>query len=173
MNDEFGFLKDVTNFCNHRPLLLLGLSITKGRVIECGSGYGSTPYLSRYCEANGREFKSYESNPDWAVKTGSRFVNFWKDEFIYQQCGLAFIDHAPGENRHVAVKKFMDLADVIVCHDTELNGAGDYKYEPVFDLFRYKIHFNRTGGGAGASMISNKIDLSVYKGYKIGEFEIE
>ena len=173
MNDQFGFLQDVTNFCNHRPLLLLALELTQGKVIEFGSGNGSTPYLSRYCEASNREFKSYESNIEWAVKMGSTYVKDWEDEKLYQSCGLFFCDHAPGEDRHIAVRRFFVKADIIVCHDSELGGAGDYKFEPVFKLAKYQLHFNRTGGGAGASMISNKIDLSKYKGTKIGNFEIE
>jgi hypothetical protein len=47
--DNFGFLKDIGgNWDNHRPLLLLGLALTDGLVIEFGSGEGSTNRLRNY-----------------------------------------------------------------------------------------------------------------------------
>lgn len=171
-NDEFGFLQNLSNWNNHRPALLLALFITNGDVYEFGSGDGSTPYLRNYCKANKRHFQSFDSNEQWALKCGSIHVSDW-DELDLWSCAVAFVDLAPGEYRHIMIKRLIDYAEIIVVHDSELGGAGDYKLEPVFNLFKYQLHYNRTGGGAGASMLSNTIDVSKYAGMKLGEFQFD
>lgn len=173
MTDQFKFLEGVSNWCNHRPLLLLGLHLTQGRVSEYGSGDGSTPYLRKYCEANNRIFFSYDNNMEWTEKCGSTFIPDWERADIWHTCGLAFIDHAPGEDRHLAVKRMMNKADIIICHDSERGGAGDYKFELVFPHFKYHLHYNLYGGGAGASMVSNKIDITKYCGTDFHGFKFD
>lgn len=174
-DEPYGFLKTESNWDSHRPFLLLALRITEGWVTELGSGEGSTPYLRKYCEDHKRTFNSYEANQDWAAKMGSYYVLDWAaTAYIWQQpCGLLFIDESPGEHRAKSIHAMADRADVIVIHDTELNGAGDYKFEPLWSLFKYVIHYNRTGGGAGATMVSNKIDLNRFKGCEFGGRVIE
>lgn len=165
--DTYGFLKDIeTNYETHRPLLWLGLNLSGGIVTEMGAGEGSTPYLRKYCQSANRLLYSFDSNREWASKMDVMYEPRWNmDGAAWQRpCGLLFIDHAPGEHRKDALWFMKDRADIIVIHDTELNGGGAYGFEPVLPMFKYVIHFNRTGGGAGASMVSNKIDISVYKG---------
>lgn len=175
-SDTHGFLRNVTgNWNNHLPLLLLGLSLTRGDVYEFGAGDGSTNYLRSYCKANDRHFQSYENNKEWAEKCGSIYVEDWNNEMLFWSAGLVFIDHAPGEQR---VKTIAELAsrnetDIIVIHDTEEGGAGDYKFETIWHLFRYRLNFNRLGGGAGATAVSNKIDLNVFRGLSLGSFKFD
>ena len=164
-NEANGWLDSIDSYSNHRPMLMLALSLTKGRVIEMGSGFGSTPYLTSYCYATSREFLSFDYNMEWANKTGSAWVQDWDKDLRWQKpCGLLFVDHSPGEHRHVAIKMMMDKADVICVHDSEIGGAGDYKLEKVRPLFKYELGFNIHQGGAGCTLLSNKVDVSKFKG---------
>lgn len=97
----------------------------------------------------------------------------WDKAAIWQPCGLLFIDHAPGEHRWKAIQKMADSAEVIVFHDSEIGGAGNYMYDKIYSLFKYQLHYNRHCGGAGASMVSNKIDVSVFKGLKLGNIQFD
>lgn len=173
-SDVHGFLKGVGgNWDNHRPLLLLGLKLTTGLVIEFGSGEGSTPFLRSYCQEYERVFESWESNKEWAAKTGSNYTSSWELPSVYRKCGLFFCDHAPGEHRHIAVKVMAHFADIIVIHDTEEGGAGDYKFEKIWHLFKYRLNYNKNGGGAGATAVSNTIDLNRFRGLSLGQYTFD
>lgn len=174
--DIYGFLlKSESNYDTHKPLLWLALNLLSpiGDVVEFGSGLGSTPYLRKYCTYASRYFNSYDNNKEWCEKTGSQFVDDWDTAAIWQPCGLLFIDHAPGEHRWKAIAAMADKADIIVFHDSEIGGAGNYQYNRIYPLFKYQLHYNRHGGGAGASMVSNKIDVSKFKGLKLGQFQFD
>lgn len=173
IDDNFGFLQTTGNWDNHRPLLLLGLFLTNGYVVEFGSGEGSTKLLREYCAVHQRAFSTYENNEEWAEKTGSVYVKDWGGADVWAPCGLLFIDHAPGEHRKVAIEHMMDRADIIVVHDTEQGGAGDYGFEPVFAKFKYRLNYNMTGGGAGATMVSNKIDVNRFRGLSLGPYTFD
>jgi hypothetical protein len=175
-NDQHGFLNAVTgNWNNHLPMLLLGLHLTEGLVIELGSGEGSTPFLKAYCEANKREFRSYDNNKDWCAKTGAEYVEDWEPiifELSRIHRGLVFIDHAPGERRFKDAIRMLG-ADIIVMHDTEEGGAGDYHWEVVWPNFRFRLNYNKSGGGAGATAVSNTIDLNRYRGLSLGPYTFD
>jgi hypothetical protein len=176
--DVYGFLhKSESNWDTHRPLLWLGINLTEGPIIEMGSGYGSTPLLRKHCAHDDREFLSFDSNKEWAEKMNSCWIP--PSNWMYYEsswgapCGLLFVDHAPGEHRWQAISKASDKADIIVFHDSEIGGAGNYQYDRILPLFQYQLHYNRHGGGAGASMVSNKIDVSKFKGLKLGQFQFD
>lgn len=163
-----------SNYDTHRPLVLLGLELSEGLVIEMGSGDSSTPMIRKYCQMANRPFRSFDSNKGWADKIGSQYVENWDSEPAWQQsCGLLFVDHAPGGHRWKAIAAMVDKADIIVYHDSEVGGAGDYQYKRIEPLFKYSLHYNRYGGGAGCSMVSNKIDVSLYRGLNLGEFKFD
>lgn len=166
------FLEGIDNWSNHRILLLLALNLTGGDVYELGAGDGSTPYLRKYCEATGRRFRSFESHEVWALKCGSEFVKNWDDDMLYWPCSVAFVDHAPGEHRHIAVKRLAEFADIIVIHDSEEAATG-YMLSKIWHLFKYRLNYNRLGGGAGATAVSNKIDLNRFRGLKLGQFQFD
>jgi hypothetical protein len=180
-NDKFGFLNVTGNWDNHRPLLYLSLELTKDfangaertDVVELGSGEGSTATLREYCGRNSRYFNSYDNNKDWAEKTNSQYVEDWDSAPIWQPCGLLFVDHAPGHHRHAAIARMADKADIIVVHDSEEQGGGDYKLDRIWPLFKYRLNYNKTGGGAGATALSNKIDLHQFAGHSLGGFKFE
>jgi hypothetical protein len=174
--DNFGFLNTTGNWDNHRPLLLLGLSMTSGAVLELGSGEGSTPLLRKACEESNRPFLSYDNNPDWCEKTGSIIALDW-DTLVTllakKHHGLIFIDHAPGERRHLDAIALANAADVLVLHDTEEGGAGNYMWGKAWPHFKYRLNYNKTGGGAGATMVSNKIDVNRFRGLSLGQFTFD
>lgn len=176
------FLGAVTgNWNNHIPLLLLGLQIS-GRaatgfdVLELGSGEGSTPLLRQYCQDQHLNFQSYDNNADWCKKTGATIALDW-DVLVTilskKHHGLIFIDHAPGERRHLDAIALANAADIIVIHDTEEGGAGNYQFHKIWHLFKYRLNLNKTGGGAGATAVSNKIDLNQFRGLSLGAYTFD
>lgn len=177
IQDELGFLKGIkNNWENHRPLLLLALYLTHGRVVELGSGDGSSPYLRDYCKYYARKFSSFDNNEEWCKKTGATFTIDWNAVIGGLQesnCSVIFIDHAPGERRSTDTIELRDHADILVLHDTEEGGAGDYKWDKAWPYFKYRLNYNRLGGGAGATAVSNTIDLNRFRGLSLGQFTFD
>ena len=168
--NRMSFLKEMSGDNNHRLLLWDALKATKGNVVEYGSGWGSTSYLSKYCKDAKRTFLSYDNGKDWAAKHGSTFVpnNDWGS--INPTGGVVLIDHAPGERRWEDIQKLKDSFEIIVLHDSEPVGAGDYKYEKIWHLFKYRVDVKTEG--AWASMVSNTIDVTQFKGNSFGKYTI-
>lgn len=165
MNLKDKFLTPSSDWDSHLPMLWLGLTLTKGRVTELGSGEGSTSLLRQYCQYESRPFFSFDSNKDWAEKTMSRFVPDWDNVELWKEpCELLFVDEAPGEHRIKAISEMVNKVDVIVIHDTEEVGAGDYGYKNIWPLFKFRLNYNRLGPGAGCSIVSNKVDVEQYVG---------
>jgi hypothetical protein len=151
------FLEGVNNDTDHRILLWEAMLLTKGKVVEFGSGHGSTPFLREACKD--REFESYEHNPEWAKLTGATLVKDarWEDLNI-ADADVLFIDHAPGERRQHDLVKYALGAKIIVVHDTE-TGQADHGYQvrKHFPKFKYCVEVKTNG--AWATMCSNFIDL--------------
>lgn len=160
------FLKDIDNFSNHRYLLWEALEKTKGIVVEMGMGYGSTPFLHRYCEDNERGLFSYENNLEWFRLFESLeskwhsliFVDSY-DWVIKYHPGpsILFIDNAPGERRKIDLERFAGNAAIIVCHDTEPAADHGYQMRPILERFKYRKEYQ--SDGAWATMVSNFIEL--------------
>lgn len=163
------FLTGMDNACNHRVLLWEALRLTNGDVIELGSGHGSTPFLRRFCELSQREFYSYENNAVWAEMTGSTLVEKW-DDVPFIDCGVLFIDHAPGERRKEDIIRHGDCAEIIVLHDTEPAADHGYQMRQHFPKFKYKVELKTAG--AWATALSNTIDLSPLIGVTHNEYII-
>lgn len=168
------FLFQISNWDNHRPLLWLALQETEGDVLELGCGQGSTPFLKKYCEKNKRNFFSYDSGLDWANQFGSIYCRDWNNFDWSHKYDVAFIDHAPGEHRKLALKLLKNKAKIIVIHDSEPKGhnSSDYQVRELFDQFKYVIDLKSKKPGAWASMLSNIIDLDKFKNQKIGGFTL-
>lgn len=177
-SDQYGFLNTSGNWDNHRPLLLLALSLTDHDVYELGSGDGSTPHLRQYCDNNNRRFYSFDNNKDWCDKTGAYHVDDWGSVLRLIQdrvtkIGVIFIDHAPGERRVEDAIRLANDAQILVMHDTEEGGAGDYKWDKAWPHFKYRLNFNKDGGGAGATAVSNTIDLNRFRGLSLGPYTFD
>lgn len=149
------FLKDVSGWCNHRPLLWWALEATRGSsfpVLEMGCGEGSTPYLRDYCQKNERPFLSYDSDAGWAQRFGAAHVESW-DGVVSGGYSVVLVDHAPGERRHVDIALLADRADYVVIHDSEPAATG-YMLDRIWGLFASRR--NLVTGGAWASIVSQK-----------------
>jgi hypothetical protein len=169
------FLKDIDTWCNHRVLLYEALELTKDSpygVCEFGAGHGSTPFLRQYCKDANRTFVSYENDKEWADKVGSTFIDNFLTADIYTQYSVVLVDFAPGESRHEAVAILKDLARIIVIHDSEEGGSGNYMYSKIYPLFKYRKDYNITEGGAGATMLSNYIDFNPQKDANDGNVNV-
>ena|ERR1700760_152961 len=166
------FLKEVSGWNNHLPLLWLALEETKGSVlpvIEFGSGMGSTPYLRQYCQEAGREFNTYDGHKEWAEQMNSTLVTDWGTADIYKDSSVILVDNAPGEIRHEIMAIMKNRALIVVVHDSEAEATG-YMLDKVWPLYKYRV--NLTGGNTWASAVSNTIDLSIFEGQQFGEYKV-
>lgn len=171
--DDYGFLEVQGNWDNHKPLLYLAIFLSNpaSDVVEFGSGLGSTVVLRNWCASHNRRFASFDSDKLWAEKTGALWVKSWDEVSPIVPVGLLFLDHAPGERRQVDLARWANFAEVIVCHDTEIGGAGAYGWD--FSPFPYQLHLNRYGGGAGASLLSKTIEVDRFSGMELGKFKFD
>jgi len=177
MNKEQFLEGVISNDLNHRICLWGALILTEGKVVEFGSGHGSTPYLRQFCMDEGRQFESYDNNQSWCEQTGAWLVADWEALKI-ENIDVLFIDHAPGERRKFDLVKYKGIAKIIVIHDTEPTGAGDYRVRELFSQFKYKrevksINHAETQAGCWATILSNHIDLSILIGEGNETFKIE
>ena len=124
---------------SHRELLYLALENTDGFVIELGSGFGSTPLLQDYCREKNRDFITYETNKEWAEKTGSVHTETYFKEL--GKIGLLFIDCAPGEIRKDLIEFYKEDAVVIMSHDTQNSAIYVYHMEEVLSSFKYRLDY--------------------------------
>jgi hypothetical protein len=181
-------LEDVETWCSHRPLLCAGLEITKGSskpILELGCGYGSTPYLNKYTVFDNRKLISLDTNQEWlntfkdlasdkhelifkkdCLKWNHETLEWydsdndlplWLDEVSKDGISVCLVDHASGERRHIDIKRLYERCDIMVIHDTEPEATG-YLLDKIWHLFKYRFDFNKYG--AGATIVSNKYDLS-------------
>ena len=185
-NDNHGFLTEIVNWSNHRGLLLLALELTSGNthfpVFESGMGDGSSQFLHDYCTEHKRQLISLETNMEWGSKFKDLESDYHKVHIITDEAerfafidslpmlSVAFFDGASGEERHVLVQKLRDDLQIAVLHDSEDGGSGNYMFDRIYNLFSSRLNYNRIGGGAGATALSNTIDLSVYKGLSLAGY---
>lgn len=183
------FLKDVTDWSNHRPLLWLALEATKtGDVMEYGTGGGSTPQLHEYCKDANRRLYSFDTELKWMNEwshlaseshTFHHIINHWEvAQEICRNPKVILIDNAPGERRIVDIKNWSDnMNGIIVIHDSQPQPtAADYKYETIWSLFKYRIDLTVTPNMAvspwqhktWASAVSNDYDVTQWAGMETG-----
>jgi len=163
-------LENLTNFNNHRPLLLACLNATGGNVLEFGMGEGSTVVLHEYCKKSNRKLMSLENNKEYFesfkdLENENHFCMFvpdWKKhKFPTTPFGVVFIDHAPAEQRHIDAIRFKD-SQVVVVHDTEHEGLDYdvYKIAEIAKHFKYRIDFSIPNQTPRTTAFSNLIDVS-------------
>lgn len=161
------------------PLLHKALESTDGGVLELGMGHGSTPLLNEYCKKNRRMLASFDYNEEWRSKFDnilhklhtSELVLDWEKVYLnYPDASVIFIDQSPGEERKVTIERYKDTTGILVIHDTEPTGAGDYRVRPLFTLFKYKAEVETLG--AWATALSNEIDITKWKGETYGDYII-
>jgi len=153
---------------SHRPLLYIALSNTAGSVIEFGCGYGSTPLIQRYCEANSRLFISYETNGEWAKEFDTvcilrDYLEYEPKTLVEHQPGVVFIDSAPGEGRKQLIDAWKNWAEVLVVHDTEPGAEYVYAMSEVLCSFKFRCDL-KPEGMPQTTVVSNFVDVSAWKG---------
>lgn len=159
------FLKNLQadNNDNHRVLLWKALEATKGDVVEFGAGWGSTEHLRAYCKHYERDFTSFDNGLEWAKLHNSTYVpnNNW--DSVHAWGSVILLDHAPGERRGDDMARLKDKFEIIVVHDSEPVGAGNYGYEKHWHLFKYRADVRTEG--AWATAVSNTIDVTKWDGF--------
>lgn len=144
----------------HMPMLIKAVQMSKGTIVELGSGPFSTPLLHWLCL--GRRLFSYENQQgyfDFAARFRSkthsiRFVEDWdKLELGKKHYGVIFIDH--DGHRGADAVRFKDKADYIVLHDSS---EACYGYELLDGHFKYRLDWK--GAWPWTTVVSNFKDLS-------------
>ncbi len=135
---------------SHVPVLVRMFTISKGDVLELGTGYFSTLILKWLSELSGRNIYSYESRGHWYDKARQKQTEHHKifytpnydDAPIERKWGLAFVDHAPNSRRIVEIERLAKWAEYIVIHDTNEELDKEYHYSKIWHLFIYRYDFN-------------------------------
>lgn len=168
--DKTLFLKEVSNFSNHRFLLWPALQATSGEVVEMGMGSGSTPFLREYCQDTNRMLYSYENDFEWYRKMqdyngqGHKVTHLvdWDDVAKnHLHPSVVLLDHRPGERRKIDLELFANKASIIVLHDSELAADHGYQMRQHIPLFKYWIDYKTIG--AWASAASNFVDVTQFE----------
>lgn len=161
------------------PLLYKALEETLDDVLEFGMGHGSTPLLNEYCTAEERELISFDYNQEWREKFDkllndfhhSMVVDDWQLVYdLHPDASVIFIDQSPGEERKETIKAYKNTRGILVIHDTEPTGAGDYQVRQHFPLFKYKVEVQTAG--AWATALSNDHDITKWAGERFGDYTI-
>ncbi len=137
-------------YYSHQSLLAAAMTITKGSVLELGSGLGSTLMLHGLCGSMKRQLLTIESDEQWMLK----FINYGRawhqfrlvENYIdlpeyKQQWGLAFIDHGNTGDLNASLIRghsVIELQDtpVLILHDTCWSFL--YNYDEALKLFKYR-----------------------------------
>jgi hypothetical protein len=126
-------------FYTHQPVLTEVIKATKGDILECGCGVGSTNLIKDLIKGTQRNLVSLESNEEWlnkfkdlesdthklykinatnddTIENASIWVDFIKtiDTGNFE---VIFIDSSPWLSRKVVYDYFKSKPNVIVIHD--------------------------------------------------------
>ena len=173
-------MKFEPGWSSHYPVLVKVLQQAKGDVLELGMGPFSTPLIHWLCHDKDLRIFSFDNDPKyWELNklfaTTNPFhmitlVNNWDDiwditnflNLVGHKFSVAFIDHKPAKRRHKDILKLVNLADIIVIHDTEPEHDKFYGYEKrVYPKFKYR--FNYIKAYPHTTVLSNVNDLSFLK----------
>ncbi|HUV84328.1 MAG TPA: hypothetical protein VMV86_01385 [Methanosarcinales archaeon] len=155
-------------FGSHLPVLMKVMQLSKGPVLELGSGLYSTVYLHWACFNNKRKLTTIESNRnyyksvkklrcDWheivRVKKWEEAQSHYKKDW-----SVVLLDQGPGIERGISAK-YLTHADYVVLHDSELPQG--YGYEDIYPLYKYRFDYiNPEKNTPFTTVLSNKYDLT-------------
>lgn len=132
-------------YATHQEVLRRACQLTKGPIVELGTGHSSTNLL--HDEFPDRIIVSVEGDLKWMM-TFARMANarhffcYVKDYTNYElpvrRAGVLFVDCLPGEQRRLCVLKYANDADLIIAHDTEPTCWPGYAWGNCFDGFKYR-----------------------------------
>lgn len=136
---------------SHLPLLIKAMNISRGPVLELGTGMFSTPVLHWLCIDQGRKLSSYENFRQYyelikQFETAAHkvvYVEDWKALDIEStHWGVVFLDHHPKGRRGKEAMRLADRADYIVVHDTDREG-NPFHLNEAYPLFKYRYTWDR------------------------------
>jgi hypothetical protein len=141
--------------------------LSKGDVLEMGTGFFSTMYLHHLAAITDRKVVSYESAEHWynrARRYQSEYhevikVQLWDDaNVIDRHWGMVLIDYSPQGSRIKGMERVKDNADFVVVHDTEPRSERIYGYSKVAGLYKYRYDYKKID--PWTSVFSNFIDVT-------------
>jgi len=153
---------------SHLPVLTRAFTLSKGDVLELGTGVYSTTILKWLCELDGRTLHSYENSLRWFRKMAKNpvqcqklnFVIDWDKIDIERKWGLAFVDHSSNKRRWLEIKRLAKFAEYIVIHDTNPEYRREYRYYRIWPLFKYRYDFKKYS--SHTSVVSNFFKLDKF-----------
>lgn len=144
----------------HLPVLAKIMAISKGPVLELGSGIFSTPFLYWMSHSQKREFHSYDNDKRYADQLrgfGVQFAEQWnKIKIDNTHWGVVLIDHHPAQRRRIDAQRLKDKADFIIIHDS--NGA-EYQWEKLYPHFKYRYNYKKAR--PNTTILSNVCEISL------------
>ena len=139
-------------WASHIPVLVRMMGLSHGPVLELGIGLFSTPLLHWLCLERRRRLYSYD-NSEYFVEKARNFRTDWhiieavpdwtKLDLDIEHWGMAFVDHAPTEDRHLEAKRLAWLADYVVLHDSDRKGDRFTHYSEIYSLYKYHYDYCR------------------------------
>ena len=153
------------NYGTHLAPLIKVMSLTKGNVLELGTGVFSTPFLHYSCMLDKRHLVSYDNDKGWDKWIGYYrspeheiiYVDDWDKADIEKPWDVALVDHSPSERRLKDIERLANHAKYIVVHDTTKTYYHTYKYHLIHPLFKYRKVWE--GDQRRADVFSNFVDL--------------
>ncbi len=149
---------------SHLPVLIKLVNITKGDILELGTGLYSTPFLHWACFPDRKlvsyesDFECYKLNKQYDIEFHYvHFVKVWKNIEIDKQWDIVLVDHSPSQRRIVEIKRLADFAKYIVIHDTQRNSRF-CDLNQIWPLFKYRYDYTRAV--PHTTVVSNFVDLS-------------
>lgn len=136
---------------SHMPALLQAVLKTRGAVLELGVGVFSTHTLHHLCAIRGRELVTVE-NFDFWYQWGLQYqtalhlivkIDKWPEAPIERDWDVALVDHSPDERRGVELERLANHARYVIAHDANRRYWRQYGYERAFDLYKYRLVFDK------------------------------
>lgn len=150
------------------PLLRL-IDVTKGAILELGSGGFSTCMLDLMCRKNKRKLVTIDNDPKWHDSNLE-----WKSEFHDVQLiedwdkadidntdwSIVLVDHRPALRRRVEALRLANNAEFILVHDSESEIDRFYRYSSIYPKFKYVYHYDKCL--PNTTILSNFTDPAQY-----------
>lgn len=126
----------------HIPMVIKMILETKGRVMEMGVGFFSTPNIHWLCAKDKRVCYSFESDPEYhqfarqfrSPRHKIRLVKDWDKADFSGKWSVALVDHET-ERRAKDALRIKDNCEFVILHDTE---GEVYGYDEVYKQFKYR-----------------------------------
>jgi hypothetical protein len=126
-------------YYTHQPFFIEIIKATKGNILECGCGDGSTMMIKEQIQDSNRKLVSLESNLEWlnkytyladsfhdlyhvdatnddTLETGNKWVEFIEQKKL-NNFEIVFLDSSPWLSRKCCFDYFLDKAKIIIIHD--------------------------------------------------------